>query len=87
MPVPWVLVAVGGLLVVHLALIALPIRRNSSYPVTRVTPGELPDESRDTDQTGHDTGTVQCRGCGATNETGTGTAGCVSASCRQVSRW
>lgn len=70
MPATWVFVAVGALLVVHLALVALAIRRDSRYPVTRVDPGELPGESPDTEQTGHDTGIVRCRECGATNEAG-----------------
>jgi hypothetical protein len=63
MPATWVVVAVGALLVVHLALVALAIRRDSRYPITRVDP-------RDTEQTGHDTGIVRCRECGATNEAG-----------------
>jgi len=76
MTATWLLVAIGTLLGVHLALLALAVRRASGHPVTGLDPDDLlggtgaeTGESPERGSAGHGTRTVQCRECGATNET------------------
>jgi hypothetical protein len=63
MPATWVLVAIGALLVVHVALVALAVRRAGRCSLPSTDAGGLPDG----ESTGGDDRTVQCRECGATN--------------------
>jgi hypothetical protein len=69
MPATWVLVATVVLLFVHLALVALAIRRSRAFPVQQFEVGTSTDAGESVDPGGgQGDGTVRCQQCGAANE-------------------